>query len=216
MRYDYEVKCLGAFFDRFWLPLFMGLSLSWLVAPALHHVQQYGALAVISHYEAIDQPYAWVFRLCDILAALAMAAGIVRFRIIQKERLLGILLLAIALFAAIDGLFPLGCIGTCTEHDKLSGFIHDSESILAVIAIFTATLVAIRKRPHWISTGFLGAQLVFGVIAASDIGAHAWLVVIEFVYEVILLVWLAWLVTQFAPPASLSAATQRRVRKTAG
>lgn len=207
---------ISALFDRFWLPLFLVLSLSWLVAPAMHHVQQYGALAVISHYEAVDQPFAWLFRLCDILAAIILALGVWRFKIWQQERPVALLLYAIALFAAIDGLFPLGCLGTCTEPDRLSGLIHDAESILATIALLTVTIIVIRRRPHWISAGFLGLQLICGGIVLSDIVSHAWLVVIQFVYEVVLLAWLGWLVTQFSASPPLSERVQTIVRKTTG
>jgi phosphatidylglycerol lysyltransferase len=209
------VKRLSALFTIVWLPLFLILSMSWLFAPALHHAHL-ETLAVISHYEAVDQPLNLLFRLSDIASALILALCVWRFNILRREQFFGILILILAVLAAIDAIFPVGCLGACGSLDAISTGIHDSESVLGAVILAIATITLMRRVPHRINTLFLGTQIVCGLIAASGLAPHAVLVILEFFYEVVILVWTAWAVKQFAPQVALSQQAKNSIRQLAG
>src|SRR5439155_18506676 len=56
-----------------WQLAFILLSTSWLLAPHLNHLLSYRT-ALISQFELPGQPYASVFRFCDIMGGLLLAA----------------------------------------------------------------------------------------------------------------------------------------------
>lgn len=212
----YEMKRLHALFIIFWLPLFLVLSVSWLFAPIANHTH-YGSLAVISHYEAINQAWGWLFRTCDLLAAIVLAAAIWQFKVVRQHRFLGILLYMFAALVAVDALFPIGCRDACTQMEVMSRLVHDDESVVAAVVMLALTIVELRHRRHWASVSFLGAQLAIGLLAASGLAAHDALIVLQFVYEVLLISWLGWVMIGFsdaAPP--LPRRAQRFIRRAFG
>lgn len=213
--YHVRMKRAVALFDICWLPIFLLLSVTWLFAPALHHVH-YGSLAVISSYEAVGRPWAWLFRTCDVLAAAVLAAAVWRYKVLQRARLFGVILLAIALLAAIDGIFPLGCPGRCTSFDLFSGVVHDAESVIAAVVVGLSALAVWWRARHWLSIVFSGSLLVMGLAAVSGLASHAQLMVVHFVYELVVIAWTAWLVHGFAPKLSLSRSAQAYVRRAFG
>src|SRR5262245_44760137 len=126
------MKRFGQVFDFWWLPAFFLLSVSWLFAPAVHHAH-YGILAVISHYEALSEPYNYFFRLCDVLGAAVGLAALWRSALRQTDRWLSWLLTALFGLAIVDALFPLGCNGACMALDNLSRVVHEAESGLSSV-----------------------------------------------------------------------------------
>jgi phosphatidylglycerol lysyltransferase len=135
---------------------------------------------------------------------------------LHKERLLAVFLLILAAFMIVDATFPVGCMQACTSLDTASTVIHDTESAIGAVILAAATILLMRKRPHWVNTLFLCAQLICGLIAVSGVATHQILVIVEFTYESVTLIWIAWATRQFAPIITLNSRVQNIVRQTTG
>lgn len=206
------MKQLLKWFDAWWLPAFLLLSTSWLLAPALHH-GHYGDLVVISSYEGMGQPWAWAFRLCDTLAAAVLNLAFWRYRVFARDRLLGGILGVMVLLTLIDGVFPIGCVAACTPWERFSWGLHDVESaVLAVMVIVSAALVFLRTR-HWLGIGLIVTQLAMGLAALSGFFPHRQLMVLHFAYQLSVVAWLAWLLSYYAPEQNISKRAKTVVRR---
>src|SRR6478752_3760633 len=92
-----------------WQLLFLVLGTSWLWAPQVNHTVS-GRTSLISQYESPHQPYSWLFRLCDaIAAALLVLAALVIRRHKKSAKPVWILLLIIGLGMLIDVSFATSC-----------------------------------------------------------------------------------------------------------
>ena len=189
-------------FRRSWLPLYMLLSVSWLFAPWVHRVHT-GQLSVISSYEAGGQPWSWLFRFCDILAAVLLLLATAIFRIRQQNKVYGTVLYVLGGLAVIDGIFAIGCTGmTCSAWQTLVHVIHDGESLVSIGLLGLFCLLDVVKRRRLPSVVLLALQVAIAGAGVSSLMSHQQLVASQFVYEVALAAWLAWIVYGFAPATS--------------
>ena len=199
--------------NMLWLPLFLVLSMSWLFGPLVQHAHIQN-IAVISHYEAFAQPYAWLFRLCDILGAAILATAVYTFKISRNYRWYARLLYAIAILIIIDSVFATS--DRSGGGYVLSRNIHGIESVLSNIVLAALTLYDVIRRRANISALFLAFQIACAAIILTSLESHIVLVVMQYLYEVVLITWLAWLVSQFAPSRQLLRTNQVIWRKIFG
>lgn len=191
---------------RIWLPLFLVLSLSWLFAPGYNR-DHFGTIQLISSYEANTLRYSDVFRICDVGAGLLLVAAPWLFGIILKSRGLGYLLVAIGGLSAMDGLFPGYCQTAqqlCSDFQLHSRIVHDTESVLVAVIIIVAALVHAHLYKRWESLAFVVAQAVIGLLIISGLLSMQAIVVSQYVYEVMVISWLAWLVSSYGSVFTLS------------
>jgi lysylphosphatidylglycerol synthetase-like protein (DUF2156 family) len=185
--------------------LFVVLSLSWLFAPAYYH-DHYGTLQLISDYEAGPMALSWLYRLCDVLAALVLMIGIFGSGVIKKDRAIAWLLFSVGFLAAIDGIFPDGCNLAqslhCSTLATLSTIVHDVETAVLSTLLAIATIIDIVRNKRGISTAFLIIQIIIGLVALSgefSVVSKQLVDVSQYVYEFTLIVWIGWRVSIFAP-----------------
>ena len=188
-----------------WQLVYILLSLSWLLAPGLNH-HLAAKTTLISDFEDPGQPFSWLYRLCDILAALVLGAAVtVLVRRRQKEStrfydVSTILLAIIALGSLIDDLFPSSCHAAthCLVSADLSMAVHTGESIITVCAALILGLAWSLKKVPWARTVF-GLQLVwtaFFVIVYLSGRLEQGLP--QFAYQVIVTLWIASIVPKLA------------------
>jgi lysylphosphatidylglycerol synthetase-like protein (DUF2156 family) len=184
----------GSGLQMAWLPLYLLLAVSWLFAPVVHH-DHLQHLQLISSYEAFGQPYGWLFRLCDILAATVL--GIAAIRYIGKQSAVHLrLVLGIAILTIIDGIFAAS--GNTSGWHHASTTIHDIESSLSVVAIAAVALYDVVRRKKTSSILFLAFQASCGAVALFNLHSNETLTAIQYIYQIVSITWLAWLVCSFA------------------
>lgn len=182
--------------------LFFLVATSWLLAPFLHG-QYYGDLYLISNYEGTGQPWGWVFRTSDLLASLLLIILALRSRMWQKDRLAGGLIVAYAVLAALDAIFPLNCLAVdlnhCVSLNDAGTFAHYTESLIT--PLFAAALVVLDIKEHRrrISMTFLALQLLFGALVLANVITGQPAVFLEYIYEVSLVAWLLYFLENYQP-----------------
>src|SRR5690348_11925329 len=91
-----------------WQFLFILLSTSWILAPALNHTLS-SRTTLISEYETSGQPYSWLFRIADVLASLLLLALLTKYQKHRFRQLPVFLLLVIGVGMALDPIFTTNC-----------------------------------------------------------------------------------------------------------
>lgn len=204
-----------AAFERLWLPAFLLFSVTWLLAPAVHHVEA-GSLSVISTFEAIHQPMALFFRFCDAVGGVLLALGTAYAGVYRRDRTLAVLLYVYAVLSVIDVIFAAGCVGSCSAADHISHGIHNLESVISPVVLAAITVTDIVRTRRLTSQLFMLLQLFMAAILLSRIAGHQLLVTMQYIYEVVLAAWLAWLVAGYMRPYVLGDVTRLWVRRAFG
>ncbi|HSX29097.1 MAG TPA: phosphatidylglycerol lysyltransferase domain-containing protein, partial [Candidatus Saccharimonadales bacterium] len=194
---------LRAALPRLWAPLFICTSMSWLLAPSLHLKEP---LLLISQYEAFGQPYGWLFRSFDIIAGLLLVAGIRQFVRRQENPYRGALY-TIAILAIIDAVFASG---TAPGWQAISGRIHGIESIISVGMVVFVTLIDIWRRRSVPTIWFLVTQTACLALALVFLDQRSILALLQYIYQIATVSWLAWFVRSFAAPVQWSESARRR------
>jgi lysylphosphatidylglycerol synthetase-like protein (DUF2156 family) len=205
-------------FRSIWLPLFVLLGVSWLLAPALAH-EHYGTLHLISVEEVGQQSYGWIFRAADVSAGLLIVLGVVGFRITQKSRILGGALLLVAVLSAIDGLFPDACSlgrAACSTTGAFFSAVHDAETVVLGILILAVSLVDATRRRRSVSIYFVALQIILALLALLSGTKSQRIIVIQYIYEFGVISWLAWLVGRYSRPPVPGPMQQVWLRRTFG
>lgn len=187
-------------FRRIWLPLFLLAGVSWLFAPAYYH-DYYGTLHLISSYESGHLAYSWVFRFGDILAALLLVAAVWLFGIWRRDRRLAWIVLLVGVLSAADGLFADRCNvlqQTCQGLAQVSSTIHDVESVITPIAIVGLGIYHALRYRQAKSSWFVGVQVLLGLAIVSGLFTQQQVITAQYGYELLIISWLAWLVSTFA------------------
>lgn len=191
-----------------WQLLYILLSLSWLLGPSLnHHIS--AKLAFVSQYEDPGQPWSWLFRICDTLAAVLLGlavAVIARHRHPSHPRtsfysasivLLGI----IALGAFVDAAFPSGCHADdalCLIPPAISSIVHSVESVGTACALIALNLIWAFRNMPWAKT-VLFVQLAWGgAFIANQLSGRPDIGLIQFTYQVAIVLWVASIVPSLA------------------
>lgn len=178
-----------------WQLLFVMLGTTWLWAPLVNHVLSPRS-SFISHYEALPQPYGWLFRICDVLAA-GLLLYMARFLLAKRHRVVGALLVIISLGMALDSIAATTChvVGTrCVETPSSLFWVHAIESVATALTLAALAIYDIKQRKRLITMGFFTIQLSYGILFIGhvlDRGGYATLT--QFIYESSIIIWLAWL-----------------------
>jgi len=207
---------LGELFSAVWLPLYIALGVAWLLAPALAQ-EHYGTLRLISNEEAAGIAGA-VFRGTDVLAAVLLAFAAWRFGVIRRARFAGWAVLSIAGLSAIDGLFPDTCyIGhaSCTAAATFVSGVHDIETLVLAGLLAVLSIADLLRNRRVASGGFVMLQLVAALVLISGVTSSQFMVLMQYGYEVAVIVWLGWFVDSFNTPPSVSS-SMRLVRRVVG
>lgn len=188
---------------RTWQFFYIASSLSWLLAPSLDHTLS-AHFTLISQFEDAGRPWAWLFRIFDICAALLLAAAI--YKVVRDNRkpswqfrVLVWLLAIIAVGSIVDDVFPSYChantVFSCIVPSHVSRLVHMWESAITGTTFFLLNCFYVYlKKP--------GARYVFAVqliwilfVVVFDAHSHRInSTLLQFIYEVVLVLWLAILV----------------------
>ena len=177
-----------------WQLSFLMVGTSWLWAPYLNHGLSYRT-ALISHYEASGQPYAWLFRLGDALAALLLIWAAANIRKLRAARPAAWLLLVLGAGMLLDPLLPTTChLGgaVCNRHLNFSW--HAAESVMTTLALLGLTAYDSFARKKIVSYVFLALQLGFIASFLTQLNSQHFNTAVQYVYEAGSIVWLAWYV----------------------
>lgn len=197
------------------LIIFFLVATSWLVGPFIHS-EHYGQLLLISNYEGHGQPWAWFFRASDITASILIVVLAYYFKINKISTSVFYLLILYAIFSALDPIFPLDCqpqiISHCVSFQGPSTIVHYAES--AITPLIAAILIGldIYRRRNRISIAFLGLQVIFGLAFLAGLLPAQLAVLLEYIYEVVLILWLIYLFQGFLPPPKLPARVAKMYR----
>lgn len=149
-------------------------------------------------------PYAWLFRLGDVLAGgLLLWIAVHRQRPASERPVATILLCIIAVTMIIDPLFTTNChivARKCLEYGSPSALVHDVESVIAATAVFTLALWDGLKRKRTPSILYAAFQVLYGILLLTNIvTSHQFNTPMQLFYQAIGIVWLAWLVRDQSP-----------------
>ncbi len=202
-------------FPAVWLPLYVVLGVTWLLAPALAH-EHYGSLQLISS-EAASGIGIW-YRLGDIAAGLLLLLATVRFGVLGRSRAIGWALVGVAVLSMMDGLFPDVCyLGheTCSVGAAVLSGVHDVETLVLAALVAGLSIVDALRHKRLASYGFVAVQLAAAALVVSGLVSPQFRVVLQYIYAFSTIVWLAWYADSFStfrPPAH----SARRIRWVAG
>ncbi len=189
--------------------LFFLLATTWLAAPFIHG-QHVGHLQFISDYEGVGQTWSWLFRASDFASSIVLIVLASYHRLLRKKPWIFWLLIAYAVCSALDSFFPLDCrhiaSKVCISRNDWNTLAHYAESVatplvgLALIAID----ILKQKRQHLVNGIFLALQVVLGTfMAIGEISGQA-AIVLEYIYEVAIALWLAYFFEAFEPETDRS------------
>jgi len=200
-------------FAAMWLPLYVAIGVSWLLAPVLAH-EHYGILRLISNEEATNIGV-W-FRIGDIIAGGLLLLAVLYFRVLRRSSVIGWTLVTIAVLSAVDGLFPDICyVGheSCGVIATSVSLVHDAETaILAGLVAILSSIDAVKYR-RVASIAFVALQLGAALLVVSGFATEQSRIMLQYAYAFSVIVWLAWYVDRYnthIPPVA-SAKVVRRI-----
>ena len=209
-----------------WQVLFLITGSLWLFAPALNHILS-SRFAYISQFESNGQPYQALFRLGDFIAALLLFHAAVYIFKNRQLRVPGILLLLISVGMAVDALFTNGCApagiaNLCADVPTASAAIHETESVITFLLITSMALQDSVRRRRVASFGAIIAQIFMAAYSIWNIhlnhSSYAGNTAVQFTYQTIVLLWIAWLVRDLLVPTGMQFSSRHIAiaRKTLG
>lgn len=177
-----------------WQLLFIVVGTSWLWAPHLNPLLSYRT-SLISQYEVSLQPYSWLFRTGDVLAALLLLGMAMNFWARQSRRMGGMLLaLSVGLF--LDPILSTSCritADTCQEYVSFAFVLHAIETVFTSTLFFGLAIYDSWKRQKIVSILFAIFQFVYGLLFVSQVADHnRFNTASQYVYQTVLIIWLAW------------------------
>jgi lysylphosphatidylglycerol synthetase-like protein (DUF2156 family) len=178
---------------------FLLVASSWLWAAQLNHIISHRT-SLISQYETPGQPYSWLFRLGDLLAAamIIIAATVLINR--QGRSPGNWLLLIIGLGMLVDPVFASSCRLdqlSCRQHLTPTFVVHAAETAISSSALFLIALYDAWRRRTLVSIGFVGFQVAYGLLLLSQVATqNHFNTISQYVYQLTALVWLAWYVRE--------------------
>lgn len=182
-----------------WQFLYVALSVSWLLAPSLNPALS-TKITFISQYEDAGQPWSWLFRLCDTLAAALL--GLAVWAIIRKRRAANIslmLLAVIALGSLIDVSFP----------SNAARIVHAGESVVTTLALLGLNVIWVLRKSPWARPVLLIQLLWVGLFVAGQLTTGDGNTLAQFIYQAAVSVWIASLVPGLAGGSGGAAASFR-------
>jgi lysylphosphatidylglycerol synthetase-like protein (DUF2156 family) len=186
-----------------WQILLILLGTTWLWAPHLNHNLSYRT-ALISQYETGFQPYSWLFRAGDFLAgSLVLVMGRFMFQR-TAPKISGWLMVAIGAGMMLDPLLATTCrqVGSaCQEYFSLPFLLHAIETTITSLSFFALGVYDAYVRKRLVSVVFVIFQVVYGLLFVSQLANQQHFNTIsQYVYEVTLIVWLAWFGRDYLRP----------------
>lgn len=181
----------------YWQALFLVISTSWLFAPLLNNVLS-ERTTLISQYETTYQPFAWIFRIGDILAALLLLGAVTfvekKYAIFSQKKYK--FLLFIGFLMLLDPIIITSCVvaGTrCIETKSINFYLHAIESVALAISIFGLGVADAIKRKSLPSILFSCFQIVYLFFGISGyIGSHQLNTATQLMYQFMVIIWLTW------------------------
>lgn len=191
-----------------WQFLFVLCGAGWLLAPILNPILSYRT-SYISNYESAIQPFSWLFRSTDVMAALLLIAAVLYIHFqtnIRLGRWQSIALLAIGGLMLLDPIIPTDCLGVanhCSQAMTFSSAVHLGETLLLMSILFGLTLHHAIRATNLTTTLFVAAQISFFALIASGLADQLQIVtVLQFSYQFLSILWLAWYVRGLLPTTS--------------
>ncbi len=188
---------------RLWQSMFLLLGTTWLLAPRLNHTLSY-RVSLISQYETPGQPYAWLFRLCDIGAAALLLWLVVRCIDRRTQPVYFWLLLMVGGGMLLDPILTTTCRmqgSVCTETVSAAFFLHAAESVLTAGALLAVSLYDARRRQRLVTLYFVIFQILYGLLFVSQFAKQQrFNTVSQFLYQCIVILWLAWFCRDYLQP----------------
>ncbi|MDB5164672.1 MAG: hypothetical protein JWL89_298 [Candidatus Saccharibacteria bacterium] len=176
-----------------WQLIFLVFGMSWLLGPNLNHLLSY-KFSLISHYEAHGQPYAWLFRVCDLVAGLAIVWAARLYYKLYSKGIDAVLLIVVAAGMIVDAVFATTChpYHQVCQEQTVGLTIHAVESVATALAVFFLAAHDAYKRHKLVSYGAAGLQVLFGISYATQFSSHHFSTLPQYVYQCTVVVWLAW------------------------
>ncbi len=177
-----------------WQSLLLVLGTSWLWAPHLNPSLSYRT-SLVSQYEALGEPFSWLFRLGDVAAGLFIILAAAYLR--KSFRIYSWLLLAVGVGVFLDPLLTTTChtVGnSCKEYVSFGFVLHAVETVFTSTAFFVIGVYDAWKRKKLVSISFVIFQFLYGLLFVSQLASQGdFNTVSQYIYEVALLLWVAWL-----------------------
>lgn len=179
------------------------MATTWLWAPYLNDLLSYRT-TLISQYETSFQPYSWLFRSGDLLAGcLVFLAGIWFLRR-NNDRWVSWLLVIIGGGMILDPVLATSCTqvaNTCQEYFSTGFLFHAIETVITALAFFCIGLYDAYTRRRVVSIAFFVFQLFYGLLFASQLANQQHFNTLsQYVYQLSLVIWLAWFVRDYLKP----------------
>lgn len=178
-----------------WQLLFLILGTSWLWAPHLNPGLSYRT-SLISQYETSFQPYSLFFRAFDMASGFLLIVLALAYFKNPSKRVAGWLLLILGIGLFTDPLLATTCHmegNTCREYFSSGFVLHAIETTVTSTTLFVIAVYDSWLRKKMVSIVFIIFQVVYGVLFLSQLANHdRFNTVSQFVYQTVLIVWLAW------------------------
>ena len=205
---------------QWWQFFYVLFSLNWLLGPALNP-QLSAHTTFISQYEDPGHAWSWLYRLCDVLAAvlLGLAVYVIARRRKDSSKIIGASLILLAVIAAgsfIDDAFPSACHGgaLCLVPQEFSRYVHMGESVVTAGALIALNAVWAYRRLPWART-VLAVQLLWAAaFIGNQLSGRPDIGLLQFSYQTVAALWVAALVPYLAgrpAPAGRSPRSRRIV-----
>lgn len=196
MRFDLSKKAQALSWQLF----FLILGTTWLWASHLNPSLSYRS-SLISQYETLHQPYSWLFRMCDVAAGLLLAMAAIYFIKNVKPKTMGILLAVLSIGLILDPLLSTTCRvegNVCSEYFSLDFVLHAAETIATAAIFFIAGVYDAWRRRKVVSIVFVLFQIAYGGLFLTQLANQdRFNTASQFIYQTIIIVWLAWLVRDY-------------------
>jgi lysylphosphatidylglycerol synthetase-like protein (DUF2156 family) len=195
-----------------WQVLFLLTSMSWLLAPVLNHLLSPRS-SLISQYETAGQPYALLFRACDLIAGLLVVAiALWSFRP-KAPRSVWVLLLIAGVGMALDPILTTTCIthhSICREPLGLQFVLHASETVITAGALAALGIQDAVRRRKPVSIAIVVFQGVYAILYLTQLShTENIATATQFIYQGLLFIWLAWFCREYIYGASAISQPQR-------
>ncbi|MDB5163930.1 MAG: hypothetical protein JWS12_548 [Candidatus Saccharibacteria bacterium] len=185
-----------------WQWLLLVLGTTWFWAPLLNPLLS-DRTALISQYEVPGQPYAWLFRIGDILAGCLIIAAVYH---IQKRRKLPALvtygLIIIGLGILGDPLFTTTCRisgNNCVEYVSVAFVLHAIETVVTSLLVFVVSTYDALKERRLTSTFYVSFQVLYGFLFVTQLASTNHInTLMQYLYQASIIVWLTWYIGQLA------------------
>jgi lysylphosphatidylglycerol synthetase-like protein (DUF2156 family) len=201
-----------------WQFLFLLLGTSWLFAPALNLLVS-ARTTLISQYEVSGMPYAWLFRLSDIVAGLLLLLASIRIKG-RSQRPVRYFLFVLALTMVLDPILTTTCTLSgfnCVEYVSLGFVLHAIETVVAGVALFTLPVFDALRRRLAPSIVFACFQILYVLLFLTQLArADNFTTLSQFIYQAAGIIWLAWFIRSYwpaSPPTMASGLRAVRIKR---